>query len=271
MKISKLKNNRGVSLIEILVAMFLTGIITAAIFEVYINQHKNWTIQGEITDMQQNARASIDELTRQIRMAGHQLPLGLSSLEAYDTNPDTIVINYSADGCYAPIHHKMPLPSAELRCDGEDVSCFYPGQFVYIFHPDSGGGEFFEISHVQTGSAHIQHNDWPLTKCYDEDAIILALERYKFYIDNTDTLHPNLMIQINANPPQVYAENITDLQFHYRMKNNDIVDVPPMPEDVREILIDIAARTNTPDPDFPDDPYRVRSYASRVNLRNVDL
>ena len=120
-----LGNSRGISILEVLIALFMTGVVVTAVFKLYVNQHKNWNTQGEITDMQQNARASIDELTRQIRMAGHQLPLGLKSIEAYDTNPDTIVINYSEDGCNAPIVKKMPQPSAELDCKGYDVSCFY--------------------------------------------------------------------------------------------------------------------------------------------------
>lgn len=266
-----LNSEQGMSLIEVLIALILTSLVMASIFRLYINQHKNWNIQTEITDMQQNARASIDELTRQIRMAGHALPLGLECIEAYNTNPDTIVINYSSDGCNAPITKKMPQPSAELDCGGYDVSCFYEGQFVYIFHPDSGGGEFFEISHVQTTPGKIQHNKWKLSKCYDKDAIILSLDRIKYFIDNSDTLHPKLMVQVSANPPQVYAENITDLQFQYRMKNDVIVNTPPLAEDIREVLISISARTNRPDLDFPDDPYRIRQYSSRVNLRNIDI
>ena len=41
----KLQGAKGLSLIEVLIAMLMTGIITAAIFKVYINQHKNWTVQ----------------------------------------------------------------------------------------------------------------------------------------------------------------------------------------------------------------------------------
>ncbi|MFH2035452.1 MAG: prepilin-type N-terminal cleavage/methylation domain-containing protein [Candidatus Zixiibacteriota bacterium] len=266
-----IQNCSGLSMIEILIALLISGIVIAAVFQVYIAQHKNWKIQGDITEVQQNARAAIDELTRQVRMAGHALPLGLKCVEAYNTNPDTIVVNYSADGCNAPIIKKMPQPSSELDCSGYDVSCFYEGQFAYIFHPDSGGGEFFEISHVQEIPGKIQHNKWILTKCYDEDAIIVALDRIKFYIDRTDTLHPNLMIQVSANPPQVYAENVTDLQFRYRMKNGIVVDVPPIAEDIREVLIDLSARTSEPDSDFAENPYRTRSYSSRVNLRNLDI
>ena len=109
----KTVSNRGISLLEALIALFLTGIVMTIVFSLYVSQHKNWNTQGEITEMQQNARASIDELTRQIRMAGHQLPLGIDGIRAYNTNPDTIIVSYSDDGCYAPIEHSMPLPSSE--------------------------------------------------------------------------------------------------------------------------------------------------------------
>jgi hypothetical protein len=271
----KLRKNRllsikGVSLIEALIALLMTGIITASVFKVYINQHKNWTIQGDVTDVQQNARAAIDELTRQIRMAGYELPLGLACIEAYNTNPDTIVINYSNGGCDAVIEHTMPNPSAELRCDGHDVSCFQDGQWAYIFQPDSGGGEFFLITHVQTAASHIQHNTMVLSKAYSKDAIVISLEQVKFFVDYSDSLHPNLMLQLPGQAPAVYSENIEDLQFQYRMKNGTIVDVPAIDTDIREVLITLVARTHNPDPDFTQNPYRRRSFTSRVNLRNLD-
>ncbi len=221
--------------------------------------------------MQQNARAAIDELTRQIRMAGYGLPLQLDGIEAYNTNPDTIVINYADAGCDATIEHKMPNPSAELRCDGHDVSCFWDGQWAYIFDPDSGGGEFFEITEVQTGSSHIQHNTMSLSRSYDEGAILLSLTHVKFYIDYSDSLHPNLMMQLPGQAPQVYAENITDLQFQYVMKNGAILDQPAIPEDIRQVIINITARTNDPDIDLAGKPYRTRNISSSVNVRNLDV
>jgi hypothetical protein len=165
----------------------------------------------------------------------------------------------------------MPKPSAELRCDGHDVSCFYDGQWVYIFHPDSGGGEFFQITQVQTGSSHIQHNTMELSRCYPKGAIIIALQKVKYFVDNSDTLHPNLMMQLPGQNPQVYAENITDLQFQYKMKNGMVLNVPSIASDIREVAIALTARTGMPDPDFPHDPYRWRSYTSKVNVRNLDI
>ncbi len=259
------------SLVETLVALFMTGLVMASIFGVYINQHKNWMIQEQLTDAQQNARAVIDELTRQIRMAGFHLPLGLNGLAASNTNPDTIVINYCDNACDAPLEWDMPQPSSELRCDGNDVTCFYDGEYAYIFDPDSGGGEFFTISHVQIASSNIQHNTSTLSKAYKKGAIVLALQSVKYYIDRTDTTHPNLMMQLPGQAPQVYAENIEDLQFRYTMKNGAVEDVPPIVSHVREVSIVLTARTNEPDPDFPGNPYRRRTFSSKVNLRNFDI
>jgi type II secretory pathway pseudopilin PulG len=265
----KANNSRGATLLEALVALFLAGIVTTAIFNVYINQHKSWSIQEEIIDVQQNARAAIDELTRQIRMAGHGLPIQLDGIEAYNTNPDTIIITFADGDCEVNIEHKMPNKSSELRCDGHDVSCFYDDQWAYIFDPDSGGGEFFKISHVQISSAHIQHNTMDLSKAYDSGAVLLSMQRIKYFVDTTDTMHPNLMMQLPGQAPEVYAENITDLQFEYIMKNGATLDAPAIPSDIRQVNIVLTGRTNNPDPDFVGNPYRTRQFVSSVNLRNL--
>ena len=153
-----LKSIRGMSLAEVMVAMIITGIISAAMFRAYISQHRAWNTQESVIETQQNTRAAIDELTRQIRMAGYGLPTNLNALEVYNTNPDTIIVIYAASECDAPIQHPMPNTSAELRCDGYDISCFAEGQEVYIFDPFTESGEFFEITAVQTAASHIQHN-----------------------------------------------------------------------------------------------------------------
>ncbi len=271
---TRLTQQTGTSLIEVLIALFLTGIITMSIMKLYTTQHNNYIVQDDVTAIQQNARASIDELTRQIRMAGHQLPAGLDAMEFANTDPDTITITYRHDGCDNYLSSPMPQPSSELKC-GADVSCLEDGQWVYIFDPDSGGGEFFEITHVQTGSNHIQHNTMTLSRAYDANAIILSMNRVRFYVDNTtDPDHPALMMETLRHGPQIYADNITDLQFRYRLTNGNIVDVPALAEDVREVLISVSGRGNNPDYELStdeDDYYRSRTYSSSVSLRNVGL
>ena len=264
----RLKAKAGVSILEVLIALIITGIITTAIFRLYVTQHKNYIIQDDITEIQQSARAAIDELSRHIRVAGNDLPTGIAPLAASNTNPDTITLTYRVDNCETTLDSNMSYTGEELAC-GSSVSCFQAGDWVYIFHPDSGGGEWFTITGLVLGSNHIQHAT-PLSHAYAKDAIVISLQQVKFYIDNTtDPTHPNLMLELPGQAPQVYAENISDLEFRYRLKNGTIVDAPILVDDVREVLLTITARSRTPDTEDTDDPYRSRTYTSSVNIRNL--
>lgn len=259
----------GATLLEVLIALAITGIVTMAIMKLYLTQHENYIIQEDITTIQQNARSSIDELTRGIRMAGRQLPPGLDAIEAYDTNPDTIVITYRSGDCESFISESMPERSSELKC-GAPVDCFSEGQWVYIFEPDSGVGEWMEITEVQLSPAHLQHNTVILSRRYSASSLILAMEQVKFYVDyTTDSAHPSLMVEPFGGAPQVYAEDISDLQFQYRLTNGSIVDEPVMAKDIREVLISVTGRSHEADIDDKEEPFRTRTFSSSVNLRNV--
>lgn len=269
-RIAKLRTQSGISLVELLIALVLSGLVATFVFNAYINQHKVVTIQEQVSEMQQNSRAAIDELTRQIRMAGYALPLGLPAIISANTNPDTIMVNYSAANCSGTLTNPMPQPSSELKLlGGQDLTCFYDGMWAYIFEPDSGGGEWFEITHVQQAAGHLQHNKTPLSKKYQPGAIVLSLDQIKFYIDESDTTMPKLMMQVNGGNPEVYAEYIEDLQFIYMLKNGLEVDSVVQYEDVRGVRISLTGRTADPDPDFPSDPFRRRTYSSTVHPRNL--
>ncbi|MCD6321461.1 MAG: prepilin-type N-terminal cleavage/methylation domain-containing protein [Clostridiales bacterium] len=61
----------GFTLIELLIAMAITGIVSAAIFTAFQSQQNSYLIQDDVTVMQQNLRAGMDMMVREIRMAGY--------------------------------------------------------------------------------------------------------------------------------------------------------------------------------------------------------
>ncbi len=61
----------GFTLIELLIAMAITGIVSAGIFTAFQSQQKSYIIQDDVTVMQQNLRAGMDMMVREIRMAGY--------------------------------------------------------------------------------------------------------------------------------------------------------------------------------------------------------
>lgn len=267
----KIREEAGVSLMEAMIALFLTGLVVAAVFGAYINQHKNMMIQDGIINMQQNARAAIDELGRFIRMAGHFVPLGVDPITAVNADPDTIEITFAATGSSVTLQYNMASEAGPIRCDGQDMSILSDGSVAYIFDPDSGGGEFFRIYEIQNSPEQITLGTYPLSKAYRQGCQVVPLQRIRYYVDNSDTTHPNLMMQILGDDPVVYAEYVDDLQFKFRMKNGMVVDVPPIPVETREVMMTVVARTAMCDPDFEGNPYRRTSYASKVNLRNLDV
>jgi type II secretory pathway pseudopilin PulG len=274
----RISNRHGTTLIELLIAITLTGIITLAIMKTYVTQHENYLVQNDVTTMQQGARASIDELTRQIRMAGHHLPIGLPPIEAADTNPDTITITYHGNECDTYLSAAMPTTSAELKCGG-DISCFEADQWVYIWEPDTAKGEWFQISEVQADAFHLQHRYDPkeLSRKYGANSIILALNRVKFFIDNTTMPdNPRLMVQVNNNTPEPYADHVVDLQFQYRLANGTIVDEPIVVSDVREVLMSVSVESTLAQlpergNDSQEDAPKLRTYATSVSVRNIAI
>jgi prepilin-type N-terminal cleavage/methylation domain-containing protein len=69
-----MKTNAGFTLIEVLVAMVVTMIIMAGAYSAFLSQQKSTVVQTNVSDIQQNLRAAMDFLARDIRMAGYAGP-----------------------------------------------------------------------------------------------------------------------------------------------------------------------------------------------------
>ena len=259
----------GFTVIELLIAVLLAGLITSAAMALYLTQRKQLFVQEEVTDMQSSIRAAMGELSTKIRMVGYKLPEGMQSVIARDTNPDTIKImtNYDFQEDIQ-IEHSMPQPSSELRCDGHDLTGIYDGDTLFIFDPYINSGEYFIVSHVQYSSSNIQHNTSPLSRRYPQGSKVVKVQSTTYYVDRTDPNHPNLMYQYQRSPAQIYAENITDLNFQYVLSDGSIVDVPAITSMIREVVISVTARTNKPDDEFQT-AYRNRTLTTRVKVRNL--
>lgn len=76
-----MKNNKGFTLVEILIALALMGIVTTAIYQLYISQYKTWVSQDIVTEMQQSGRFAIDTMTREMQLAGYNLASNLPATE----------------------------------------------------------------------------------------------------------------------------------------------------------------------------------------------
>ena len=65
---------RGFSLVELLIAMVMAGVVMGAIYNIYVSQQKAYSSQELVAETQQNFRAAITVMGREIRLAGHRNP-----------------------------------------------------------------------------------------------------------------------------------------------------------------------------------------------------
>jgi len=64
-------HNKGFSLVELMVALLITLILTAGIAQIFLGSKKSFTIQETLGRMQENGRYAIDSITADVRRAGY--------------------------------------------------------------------------------------------------------------------------------------------------------------------------------------------------------
>lgn len=99
------QRNNGFTLIELLAAIFIAAILMAGLYSVFISQQEAFSAQERIAEMNQNIRAVMDLMTREIRLAGYKKagatftgiataqPTTIRVLADLDQNGDTLGTN----------------------------------------------------------------------------------------------------------------------------------------------------------------------------------
>ncbi len=99
------ESNRGFTLVELLAAIFIAAILVAGLYSVFVSQQVAFSAQERIAEMNQNIRAAMDLMTREIRLAGYKKagatfngiataqPSTIRILADLDQNGDTLGTN----------------------------------------------------------------------------------------------------------------------------------------------------------------------------------
>ena len=67
-----LKNNeQGFTLVELVIGLAISLILMGVAVSIFNVQRKSYSLQEQVTEMQQNVRATMDMMVREIRMAGY--------------------------------------------------------------------------------------------------------------------------------------------------------------------------------------------------------
>ena len=94
MRCSTENRERGFTLIELLIAMAIGLVVITSISSAFISQRKTYAIQEQIAEMTQSARAAMDMIIREVRMAGYD-PTGSAGAGIVSATSNSI--NFTLD------------------------------------------------------------------------------------------------------------------------------------------------------------------------------
>jgi prepilin-type N-terminal cleavage/methylation domain-containing protein len=270
-----LRKNKGVTLIELLVALLITGILVGAIYRTFIGQQKTFTVQEQVVDMQQNVRAGISRMMREIRMAGFGnvamvLPGVTINSKTYNNvvNPDipaagsvTILSGMGSVTITAvPASNQVTVSSLT---DSQGNTLFDMGDKRYV---SIGGVESYTITNITGNTLTLSGT---MTYNHQVGTPVFAIRAISYQVAMVDG-KPTLLRDENTGAGwQPLLDNIENLQFGYLDGNGNPTANPP---DIRIVRVTLRAKTNTSDPEYKTDGgYRKREIASNVHLKNMGL
>jgi prepilin-type N-terminal cleavage/methylation domain-containing protein len=276
---TSLKEEKGLTLIELLVALTITGLLVGGLYRTLTGQQKTYVIQEEVVDMQQNVRAAINRLMTEIRMAGFGnvsmvLPvtytggtfnnvLNLNTPTAGSLTFVTAVGGTSTLTAEVGIGQNQIVVSTLTDAQGNPL--FDAGNRKYI---SIGGLESHEITAIDNVTRTITLNS-PLTFNHAINTplfTVMALTYQVASVNGIPTLTRNENMGVGAQP---LSDNIENLQFTYLDVDGNVT---ANPLDIRIITVSLTAKTEKQDPDLEvGDGYRRRQIASNIHLRNMGI
>ncbi len=116
MPLRALRNSRGFTLLELLITAALMGIVITAITSLFLEMQRNSRVQEELVEVQQNLRVAMDQLTRDITMAGYLIPLTADPVAAA---PEFLCRDLNSDGDCLDAGENFPLTLQSAAVTGQ--------------------------------------------------------------------------------------------------------------------------------------------------------
>jgi prepilin-type N-terminal cleavage/methylation domain-containing protein len=136
----------GFSLIEVMIALVVMGIVTAQLFVVFANQKKVFTSNDRALDVQETSRLTLDLISFDTRMAGFMVPsfAAVSSVDGGTDHADRLCVSAptTAGGTMAVANKMERWPGASATAIGGTSvtvgSLDIDGDALPDFTPNSG-------------------------------------------------------------------------------------------------------------------------------------
>ncbi len=166
----------GFTFINLLVSMGISGIAFGAITTTFVSQSQSYDAQEQIVEMQQNARAAIDLITREVRMAGFNANGGFDGV-LYNTNILHFRADLDGDGNYNDPNEEIKYShnNANLRIErdapvkeilAENIQSFTFSYFDSNGNPTTTSADIRQIQITITARTAERDRNYPFNGGY---------------------------------------------------------------------------------------------------------
>lgn len=181
---------RGFTLVEIMVALVLSLILTAGVVQIYLTTKQTYRLQESLSRIQENARYALATLSRDIRMAGYW-GCGTQSIDPDDVDENS-VLNSKDDYFW---NFDVPIEGFE----GNDDGTWSPSLDGSVTSPVAGS-DVLTLRSVDGGGATVTSDTFDVTMPHDLKQCGIAL------VTNCETA---VVFQITNDPASGSVEDTT--------------------------------------------------------------
>ena len=273
------KKDKGITLIELMVALVIGGFLLAATYRTFISQQKTFVIQEQVVDMQQNVRAAINRMMTELRMSGFgNVSMVLPVTFSTGTFNNVLNLNTPAAGALTIVSAVGGTSTLTAEggvgqtqvvvttlTDGQGNALFDTGNRKYI---SIGGLESHVITSIDNGTKTITLNG-PLTFYHPVGTPVYTIRALSYQVALVNGIPTLLRDENMGGGAQPQADNIENLQFTYLDADGNPT---ANPADIRIVRVSLTARAERQDPDLNNgDGYRRRQIASNIHLKNMGI
>ncbi len=111
-------DEKGVTLIELLIALVISGIIVAAIYRMFVAQTRSYTVQDQVAEVQQNVRNAMERMVKDLRMAGFdddRTPFTYPSAAVVNAADNSITVSYEHNGSIRQVTYSVNASNQLVR------------------------------------------------------------------------------------------------------------------------------------------------------------
>jgi type II secretory pathway pseudopilin PulG len=237
------RDTRGFGLIELMVTLLTMGILMLGLFTAFFRSNDEAARMSKLVEFRQSARASVQLIERDVRMAGSgwgRRPVQISATNdsiwyamtaGTSTGPNDSLTLFGAWSSQDTLMNDMTLASSAINVTTPTL--FATGNLIVVSDINGNSWHMFHVTgiagntlqHANSSDYNTVTRNWP-SGGYRHGSFVYKVSRLTYRVDSLSFNRPCLVRQEFGGQPQVVAYDLNRFQVWYRMQDSSLTRDP---------------------------------------------